>query len=246
MKWLFFVFLVANLLVFGLSNLGGGNAIDPRGREINASQMQIMTGQLVTPKKASAASDAASVPANVSTVVASSVAPAAAPVPVAASVVVSASPPVKLVCLRWSGFSIEQATAARSRLKSLGLVATESGGAENAKAWVYIPPLESLDAARKKAQQIAELGVEDYFVVNNGSKWQFAISLGVFSTREAGERRLAELKNLGVRSAVVRDKDDTLKPVTFTLKNVSEADRQKLDKLGQQFRGVELRTMSCR
>ena len=52
MKWLFFVFVLANLLVFGLATLGGNNpAVDPRGREINASQIQIVTGQLTTPYK---------------------------------------------------------------------------------------------------------------------------------------------------------------------------------------------------
>lgn len=139
-----------------------------------------------------------------------------------------------------------RAATARARIKALGLTATESGGAENAKAWVYIPPLENQDIARKKAQEVADLGVEDYFVVNDGGRWQNAISLGIFSSREAGERRLAELRAKGVRSAVVRDKDDTLKPVTFLLKDVSADARQKLEKTSAQFRGVELRESSCR
>ena len=38
MRWLFFVFLVANALVYALVNFGGGSsAIDPRSREINAA-----------------------------------------------------------------------------------------------------------------------------------------------------------------------------------------------------------------
>lgn len=246
MKWLFFVFLLANLLVFGLTSLGGGNnTVDPRSREINASQVRIVTGQLATLKKASTASDIASaIAAEASAVAASQVQAASAPA--LASTVAAASQAVRLVCLRWSGFSVEQASLVRSRLKNMGLTATESGGTDGAKIWVYIPPLDSADAARKKTQQIIELGVEDYFVVNNGSKWQNAISLGVFSTREAAERRLTELKNKGVRSAVVRDKDDTFKPVTFLLKGVAEADMPKLDKLGGTFRGVELRETACR
>ncbi len=233
MKWLFFVFLVVNLLVFGLINLGGGGGtVDPRSRELNASQVQIVTGQLNRPKPVASAVQAAAVVASQ---------PAAVPVPhVAASVVAS-----KLVCLRWSGFSTTQANTARNRIKALGLNASESGGAENAKVWVYIPPLDSQDEARKRAKQVAEFGVDDYFVVNNGSKWQNAISLGLFSTREAAERRVAELRAKGVRSAIIRDKDDTLKPVTFILRNISEENRQKLVKAGSPFRGVELRETSC-
>lgn len=233
MKWLFFVFLIINALVFGLINLGGGGStVDPRNRELNASQVRIVTGQLSAAKPA-----ASSVAVQASAVVASQPveAPRAAASPVAS----------KLVCLRWSGFSTEQANTARNRIKALGLNASESGGAENSKVWVYIPPLENLETARKRAKQVAEFGIEDYFVVNNGSKWQNAISLGLFSTREAAERRLAELRAKGVRSAVIRDKEDTLRPVTFTLRNISEENRQKLEKAGSQFRGIELRETGC-
>lgn len=245
MKWLFFVFLILNILVFGLINLGGStNAVDPRGRELNASQVRIVTGQLNAPKPVApaipASASAASQPAatRASEPVASQ--PAAKP-QAAASPVAG-----KLACLRWSGFSIEQASTARNRIKALGLTASESGGAENAKAWVYIPPLTTPVEARNKAQQIAEMGVDDYFVVNDGKRWQNAISLGVYSTREAAERRLAELRAKGVRSAVIRDKDDTLKPVSFMLRNVSAENRQQLEKAGSPFRGIELRETSCR
>lgn len=236
MKWLFFVFLILNILVFGLINLGSStNAVDPRGRELNASQVRIVTGQLNAPKPvASAIPTAASAPVPEASQPAAK--PQAAASPVAG----------KLACLRWSGFSIEQANTARGRIKALGLNASESGGAENAKAWVYIPPLTTSVEARNKAQQIAEMGVDDYFVVNDGKRWQNAISLGVYSTREAAERRLAELRAKGVRSAVIRDKDDTLKPVSFMLRNVSAENRQQLEKAGSPFRGIELRETSCR
>lgn len=235
MKWLFFVFLIINALVFSLINFGSStSAVDPRSREINASQVQIVTGQLNAPKPVASAvhasAPAASVPATVKPE-----APQAAASPVAS----------KLACLRWSGFSSEQANSARARIKALGLNASESMSAENAKAWVYIPPLENLDAARKRAKQVADMGIDDYFVVNNGSKWQNAVSLGIFSSREAADRRLAELRAKGVRSAVVRDKADTLKPVTFILRNVSAENRQKLESAGNPFRGIELREISC-
>ena len=241
MKWLFFIFVLANLLVFGLIRLGGDSqAIDPRSREIHADAMRIVTGQLASlPKPAPASQTAAEPETKPALVIASQ----PAEVPQKTNPDLSAE---KLVCLRWSGFSVARASSARARLNALGLTATESGGAENAKAWVYIPPQENPELARKKAQEVADLGVEDYFVVNDGSKWQNAVSLGIFSTREAGERRLAELRAKGVRSAIVRDKDDTLKPVTFLLKNVSADARQKLEKTSAQFRGVELRETSCR
>lgn len=238
MKWLFFVFLLANVLVLALIQFGGTAAsVDPRGREINASQVQVVTGQLASKVKDTSASQALPVLAS---------RPASAVVAQPVSPVVDKAQAPRTVCLRWSGITLEQAPQARKHLKTLGLSATESGGAENAKFWVYIPPLSNPLEARKKAQQIAEMGIDDYFVVNDGKKWQNAISLGVFSTRESGERRLAELKQKGIRSAVLRDKDDTLKPVTFQLRNVSAESRKKLEKAGHQLRGAELKEISCR
>ncbi|SFO01299.1 Sporulation related domain-containing protein [Formivibrio citricus] len=236
MKWLFFVFLLANALVLAVIQFGGGAApIDPRGREINASQVRVVTGQLASKTKDARASLPASAPASLPAQV-------AAPVPQTAD----KAPAAPSVCLRWSGITLEQAPQARNRLKALGLSAAESGGAENAKFWVYVPPQSTLAEARKKAQQIADLGVDDYFVVNDGKRWQNAISLGVFSSREAGERRLAELREKGVRSAILRDKEDTLKPVTFLLRNVSPDNRKKLEKASGQLRGAELKEVVCR
>lgn len=243
MKWLFFIFLLVNALVLALIQLGGSPApVDPGGREINASQVSIVTGQLAGKSKDARASSPAS--ASVASAVVVPVGPASAPAPVP----VAESKPVAApsVCLLWRGVTLDRAPLARKQLKSLGLNATESGGAENAKFWVYVPPLDTPANARKKAQQIAEMGIEDYFVVNDGKKWQNAISLGVFSSREAGERRLAEVKALGVRSAVLRDKEDTLKPVTFQLRNVVVDKRKKLEKASNQIRGSDLKEVPCR
>ena len=236
MKWLFFVFLLANALVLALIQFGGTAApVDPRGREVNASQVQVVTGLLASrPKDVSASQVLPVTP------------PAPAVVESAVPAVVEKTQAPSPVCLRWSGITLDQAPQARKHLKSLGLSASESGGAENAKFWVYIPPLTTPAEARKKAQQISEMGIDDYFVVNDGKKWQNAISLGVFSTREAGERRLAEIKQKGVRSAVLRDKEDTLKPVGFLLRNVSAESRKKLEKAGHQLRGAELKEIPCR
>lgn len=244
MKWLFFVFLLANLLVFGLVTLGGSNpAVDPRSREINASKIQIVTGELA--KRSMAATASAVVETSASAVQASAPAIASEPASRASAVVASAAP-TRSVCLRWSGFTATQASIARNQLKTLGLSATESGGTEHAKVWVYIPPQPSQTDARRKAQEVAELGGDDYFVVNDGGRWQNAVSLGIFSTREAGERRLAELRAKGIRSAIMRDKDDTLKPVTFLVRDVSAPNRQKLENASKRLRGIELRETACR
>ena len=264
MKWLFAIFLIANLIVFGLAQLDDSATLNVRiDREKNADRVKVVTG--ITPTSApthpaTTMADAASEPLlteeTASSVVAATPTPTSAPTPTRVkpsapnTVSASAASAATLnssvgACLRWSGFSIEQAKVARSRISSLGLTATEKGGAEGAKVWVYIPPQPSLERAKSKAQEVVDLGVEDYFVVNNGGKWQNAISLGIYSSHEAAERRLAELKSKGVRSAQVRDKDDTLKPLMFLLRGVNDSARSQLEALSKRYRGIEIREMAC-
>lgn len=254
MKWLFVIFLAANLLVFGLLQLDEHSRESTyQNREKNADRLIVVTGQKSTPtpvpvteaSEVAVAEESAAAPAQVASDVAAIAASAVAASATTAPTAEKPEKPRAQACLRWSGFSIEQAKVARSRLNGLAITAIEKGGTEGAKVWVYIPTQDTLDIARSKAQEIIDLGVEDYFVVNNGGKWQNAISLGVYSTREAAERRLAELKEKGVRSAIVRDKDDTLKPVTFILSDVSDSARSQLDKLSKLYRGIELRETKC-
>lgn len=66
---------------------------------------------------------------------------------------------------------------------------------------VYIPPLADKAAADKKAGELREFGITDYFIVQEAGANRYAISLGVFSSEKGGQDRLAEVKGLGVRSA---------------------------------------------
>lgn len=67
--------------------------------------------------------------------------------------------------------------------------------------WVYIPSLPGKAEADKKSGELRDLGVSDFFVVQEGPS-RHAISLGIFSAEKGAADRLAELKAKGVRSAV--------------------------------------------
>jgi hypothetical protein len=65
--------------------------------------------------------------------------------------------------------------------------------------WVHLPPQGGKAEADRKAGELKQLGVADYFVVQEGAN-RHAISLGVFSSEKGGQERLAELKAKGVKS----------------------------------------------
>ncbi len=240
MKWLFITLVIANLAVYGFSQLETPpSSIELSQREKNASAVKVVTGQLGQVTAVNIASEPVPASAPLTTATATATAkPTSKPTPT----------PVAEIgrCWRWAGITGDQIDSARTKIQNLSLIASETASGESSKVWVYMPPLATLEIAKQKAAQLAEMGVTDYFVVNNGGRWQNSISLGVFSNREAGERHLAELKALGVKSAVVREKDDTLKQASFSFKNLNSQQSDKLAKLSAQFSGSVLRENKCK
>ena len=77
--------------------------------------------------------------------------------------------------------------------------------AANAGFWVFIPPLATKKEAEIKAAELKRLGVPEFFIVQDGAQAR-AISLGVFSTRDAANARLEQLRSKGVRSAKIGER----------------------------------------
>lgn len=108
------------------------------------------------------------------------------------------------LCLRWEHLAQADANQLVTRLgdKVRGVrVVKKAEPGEGNGWWVYIPPLAGKDEADKKAGELRQLGVTDYFIVQEAGPNRHAISLGLFSSEKGGQERLAELKARGVRSA---------------------------------------------
>jgi SPOR domain len=115
---------------------------------------------------------------------------------------------------------------------------------EVANFWVYIPPQANRQAATRKAAELKKLGIEEFFVLQDDSKFRFAISLGVFKSEEAAKAQREQLRAKGVRSARVGARETQVPKVYFTVRDVSEALAAKLNDLRQGFPGSDLK--ECR
>lgn len=109
------------------------------------------------------------------------------------------------VCLAWEHLPPVDAERVASVLSSkfaeFKVVRRVEAGEGN--GWgVFVPPLAGKADAERKATELRQLGVTDYFIVQDGPI-RHAISLGVFSSEKGAQERLAELKEKGVRSARV-------------------------------------------
>ena len=132
--------------------------------------------------------------------------PSAVAVPVAPPVAVSETPvpaatPVvaTALCLSFGPFDEAAARdAARAKLQALAqkLVARESQ-ARSGRGWrVYIPPLASREEAQELVEKIKATGINDWYIIANGSEAN-SIALGRYGSEDSARRRQAQLNAKG-------------------------------------------------
>ena len=88
----------------------------------------------------------------------------------------------------------------------------------SASFWVYIPPLATKQDADKKAAELKKLRVPEFFIVQDAGPNRFAISLGIFSSREAATERLEQLRAIGVKSARIGERTARLASATLEIR----------------------------
>ncbi len=146
------------------------------------------------------------------------------------------------VCLELGSFVIADGPKVEEKLRSLNFAQRQQRQTvvEAASHMVYIPPQGSKENADKKAAELRRRGIEDFFIVQDNSPMRWAISLGVFKTEEAAKSHLANLNAQGVRTARIGPRSVTASKYTYQFKNVSPAEKQKLEQLRSQLAGADL------
>ena len=103
---------------------------------------------------------------------------------------------------------------------------------------VYMGRFDDMEALDKKRTELRARNVD---FDRAGGSWEYGLSLGRFSTKEAAERELNNLNNKGVRTArVVQERPDS-GGFTLRLPAVNAALRAQLDGLRPALAGKTLR-----
>ena len=228
MKPLVFLLVVANLLLYALGAGLFGKPENPDAVRV-AQQIQPEAMRLVAQGEAAPAATAA-VPAftqgpaaEASPVVTANETPAQ--VAMAADEPKAAAPAPALaaadtlpLCLRWEGLTVQEvdrvAAMLANRFRELR-VSRRKVPAEVSSWWVFVPPQADRAAADKRAEELRQAGIGDFFVVLEGNN-RLAISLGIFASEKGAQERLAEMKAQGVRG--VRLAPRQVKEPTFNLR----------------------------
>jgi len=173
-------------------------------------------------------------------------APANKPLPAVSQVPV-AHKQAEPVCLEWGDFSGDDLKRAMEVLSALKL--GEKLGQRQIEYdkgyWVYMPPQKNKADVNRKIAQLKARGVSEYFVIWEKGVFQYAISLGVFKTKEAAENHLRKLRTQDVRTARVGERNSKLKTTMFVLNKVDALTEGKLMEAKKDFPGSELKDVPC-
>ena len=157
-----------------------------------------------------------------------------------------ALPPSTLVaCIEAGSFSPADARRFEAQLAPLQLGQRQRrlslASTDATSHIVFIAPQGSKVAAERKAGELRNLGVTDYFIVSDNSALKWGISLGVFKSETAARTLLATLGKQGVASARLTTRGAQPGRLAFRFSGVDAATRAKIDAITEPFAGVDTR-----
>ncbi|AYM74644.1 SPOR domain-containing protein [Janthinobacterium agaricidamnosum] len=170
---------------------------------------------------------------------------ATAPAPVAAE---TPAPPPSYACTEVGNFLLADGRRFEAQVAALSLGDRQSrrnvAGQDISSYMVYIPPQGSKEGADRKAGELKQLGVTNYFIMNENSPLRWGISLGVFKSETSAQSQLASLNKQGVHSARVAPRYSASKQFAYQFRDLDAATRARLAEITKQFDEQELR--SCK
>jgi hypothetical protein len=233
------LFLNVALFAYAQSYLGTNKGSEEERARIKP---QLEAGKLVLLTNAQAdAAKASPAPAAAAQTPAQAATQASAPAAAAASA-------GALACIDVGTLSAGEAKRFESRLASLNLGERQSRLAVLAQDvtsyLVNIPPQASKEAADRKAAELRELGVTNFFIMSGESPMKWAISLGVFKTESGAQTLLAQLNKQGVHSARITPRGPQGTRYTYRFRDIEDAARERIVSVADAVSSAEVK--NCR
>lgn len=156
-------------------------------------------------------------------------------------------PPATAACLQWRSFNAAELARALSALEALALGERLSASelSVTVRWWVYMPPQNSRANMEKKAEELRDLGITEYYPVTDVGPWRYAISLGIFRSEAGANAFLEQMRGKGVRSALVGEREQRAIHSVLTIRQPQPNEAAKLAELSGDFPGTELRSVEC-
>jgi hypothetical protein len=101
--------------------------------------------------------------------------------------------PQASACLEWRSFGVAELKRAQDLLEPLALgerVQTREVTVTT-NWWAYMPPQGSQRLMERKARELRDIGITDFFPITQPGQWRYAITLGSFATEQGARAFLA-------------------------------------------------------
>jgi hypothetical protein len=146
-------------------------------------------------------------------------------------------------CVELGPIAVGDAARAEEAVSGIaaGLKVAQRRAEEPGRWWVYLPPLATRQAAAQRTAELRQQGIEDSSVISDDGQWRNAISLGVFRSEDAANKRACELRRRGVRGFEVAPREGAGARVYVQVRDAPEPVRNKLGELKDGFPGAEMR-----
>jgi hypothetical protein len=137
-----------------------------------------------------------------------------------------------LSCLELGPFQENELTKVDAKLNALafGNRQTRQTIQEPTSTIVFIPSLGSKTAAEKKVAELTQLGVNDFYIIQDHSNLRWGISLGIFKSEEAAKQLTATLISKGVENVKMKARTALTTKFMYVFKDVSNSEKADLEK----------------
>lgn len=227
-KWLFWLLLAVNVLLFGYFELSKpmSGDIQPGHEPVAADKLKLLTE-----------SDMAAMPGT----------GGSGPASATLTEQPALSAIEQVACYEWGSFTGKRIEGARSAIEKLGLKSKVESVAnrEAIRYWVYIPPLPSIEEAQARNTALHSLGIENTFIVQD-AQWRNAISFGVFKDENLATRLTDDMHNRGVTDVVKAIRNQEGRQFLVALDNVPGSKVEEIRRLKPDFPYSELKQVECK
>lgn len=147
-------------------------------------------------------------------------------------------------CMATAPFNKAEAAGFEQQLPSLSLNAKDISRLpvrEHQAHMVFIAPAASQKAAEEKIAELEKKGIKSHYLIRDSGELKWAISLGVFKTREAAEKHAADMEKTGLADIHVmpRGLASTEKTV-YRLDNLNDEQLRALEGIIKNFPGQSI------
>ena len=241
----FWSLLFLNVVLFafaqGLVGTGKSNEHEPARlkRQFNTAKMTLLTRD-----QAEAAAKAAAPPAGGEAAGAPAASAPAASAP-ASPAATQPAPAPAFACTEVGPLTTSDARRFEARLAALDLgdrQSREAVQAQDVTSWlVHIPSQGSKEAADRKAAELRDLGVTNFFIMQGDSPLKYAISLGVFKTESGAEALLAQLGKQGVHTARIAPRGPQTTHYVYRVRGLDAATRKRIEGYAERYDGADVK-----